>query len=127
MNIDIELQRLGASLYERRMSGVFVPGIEIPAGYQGWRPVENRCHDNVQVWTAGRPEHKAVRGFLFFDLARAMPYVWFNAHSVVETEDGSLIDITSSQASQRYPFIRHTGGDELFELAGARVRLTHYI
>jgi hypothetical protein len=43
------------------------------------------------------------------------PIVKFVAHSVLELDDGSLIDITPSAASQRYPFLRHHGSDEEFE------------
>jgi hypothetical protein len=40
------------------------------------------------------------------------------AHSAVETEDGTLCDITPHEASTDYPFIRHLGTDEEFELFG---------
>ena len=40
------------------------------------------------------------------------------AHSAVETEDGTLCDITPQEASTDYPFIRHLGTDEEFELFG---------
>lgn len=36
------------------------------------------------------------------------------AHSVVELEDETLIDITPSGVSQQPPFVRHTGTDEEF-------------
>ena len=40
------------------------------------------------------------------------------AHSAVETKDGTLWDITPHEASVNYPFIRHLGTNEEFELFG---------
>lgn len=37
----------------------------------------------------------------------------FQAHSVID-ENGVLLDITPSQASRRYPFIRHDGSEDDF-------------
>jgi hypothetical protein len=37
------------------------------------------------------------------------------AHSLVEIEDGSLIDIPPHGASRPYPFVRHIGTDDEFE------------
>jgi hypothetical protein len=79
------------------------------------------------MWVKHNPECVAVRGFLFFDLARVMPFVWFNAHSVVRLPDGKLVDITPSKASTQYPFIEHRGSAELFEAAGKFPRLEHYL
>jgi hypothetical protein len=40
----------------------------------------------------------------------------------VEMEEGAF-DITPTGASQSYPFVRHTGTDEEFELMAAAVRV----
>jgi hypothetical protein len=51
---------------------------------------------------------------VIFDL-RSIFGVWqVQAHSVVELEDGRLIDITPSGVSRPYPFLRHIGTDEEF-------------
>ena len=47
----------------------------------------------------------AVRGWLYVERgARGFPA--FLPHSVVETSEGKLIDITPTRAVLRYPFIR---------------------
>jgi hypothetical protein len=55
---------------------------------------------------------------MFFDFATTseglIPAVRFSSHSVVEQADGTLIDITPSQARQRYPFIKHHGDEDDF-------------
>jgi hypothetical protein len=77
------------------------------------------------------PVHKSVRGWLVFDLTGneigrrmlslalrlpvPLPLCRFTAHSVVETPDGRLFDLTPSQASQRYPFLRHHEPDSELE------------
>ena len=42
-------------------------------------------------------------------------------HSLVELEDGTLVDITPHGASQQHPFVRHIGTEE--ELAGMAVSI----
>jgi hypothetical protein len=88
-----------------------------------WTPTVNRCHDNVAIWVAKRPQHKHVRGFIYADLRPYAPFIRLMAHSAVETEDGTLCDITPHQASFDYPFIRHVGTDEEFDLFG---RIGHF-
>jgi hypothetical protein len=74
-------------------------------------PSEHECHNNVERWVSEHPDHKAVRGWLVFDLLGR-----FTAHSVVEAPDGRLFDLTPAPlASQRYPFLRHHGPDIEFE------------
>jgi len=84
----------------------------------GWTPTANRCHDNVAIWVAKRPQHKHVRGFLYMDLRPNPQCIRLMAHSAVETEEGTLWDITPHEAAVNYPFIRHLGTDEEFELFG---------
>jgi len=84
----------------------------------GWTPTVNRCHDNVAIWVAKNPQHKQVHGFFYVDLRPNAQCIRLMAHSAVETEDGTLCDITPREASIDYPFIRHLGTDEEFELFG---------
>jgi len=84
----------------------------------GWTPTINRCHDNVAIWVAKNPQHKHVHGFIYMDLRPNANCIRLMAHSAVETEDGALCDITPHEASTDYPFIRHLGTDEEFELFG---------
>lgn len=51
------------------------------------------------------PGYSPVRGWLYFDFVDLLPFVLFNAHSVVRDPEGSLWDITPAQASQPYPFL----------------------
>ncbi len=83
----------------------------------------NRCHDQVAIWVAKKPQHKHVHGFIYMDLrpnAQCIPLI---AHSAVETEDRTVYDITPHEISIDYPFIRHLGTDEEFELFG---RVEHF-
>jgi hypothetical protein len=86
-------------------------------GSPDWHPQPKICHDNVAIWVARSPQHKHVRGYLIFDL-RLFGFWRVQPHSVVELEDGTLIDITPNNASQLYPFVRHTRTeDEFAEMA----------
>jgi hypothetical protein len=68
-----------------------------------------QCHENVRAYVARHPNCRPVRGWLIGDHCT---FVYFNAHSLVEAEDGRLIDITPSQPP--CPFLRHPGSDEEF-------------
>jgi hypothetical protein len=107
--IQPELQRLARRLYRRRDEGVIVPFVRVDL--DGWRPQEQDCHANVDYWVLSRlaeEECQAVRGWLYFERSlRGCPS--FLSHSVVETAERKLIDITPSRAAKRYPFIRHKG------------------
>jgi hypothetical protein len=81
-----------------------------------WTPTVNRCHDNVAIWVAKKPQDKRVYGFIYVDMRPNERCIRLMAHSTVETEDGTLCDITPYEASIDYPFIRHSGSDEEFEL-----------
>lgn len=104
--MDSELQLLARRLYRRRGEGVLVPFVRVEL--DGWRPQEQDCHANVDYWVSSRlaeEECKAVRGWLYFERSlRGCPS--FLSHSVVETAEGKMIDITPSRAAKRYPFIR---------------------
>lgn len=101
---------------------VFVPyrqvGMKGAGGEPDWSPVPKFCHDNVAIWVDRTPQHKHVFGYVIFDLRPVTGNWQVHAHSVVELEDGTLIDITPSGVSQQYPFIRHIGTwDEFAEMA----------
>jgi hypothetical protein len=115
---------IAKSIIARRSEAVLVPFRQV--GMKGlpeegdWSPRPNYCHDNVAAWVSRCPQHKQIRGYVIFDM-RHISGVWqVQAHSVVELEDGALIDITPSGVSQPYPFVRHVGTDEQFaEMARA--------
>jgi hypothetical protein len=114
---DVDLTALVNSLYARRHEGVVVP-FE-PQTITSGQPQEHDCHSNTDRYVRDHPDHKSVRGWMIFDYNKTTQGWWpvcrFMAHSVVEAPDGRLFDITPSQASQRYPFIRHSGPDSEFE------------
>lgn len=68
----------------------------------GWQPEPNRCHDNAVQFADRMPGHSAVHGWLVFD-AFEPPYLV--AHSVVQRPDGTLMDITPSDAMPIYRFL----------------------
>ena len=105
---DIDLTALLKSLYARRKEAVVVP--YEPRTIASGPPTGHECHNNVDRWVLEHPDHKAVRGWLVFNLLNR-----FTAHSVVETPDGRLFDLTPARASRRYPFLRHHGPDDEFE------------
>ena len=109
-NFDIEAY--AARLYERRSEGIITGVAE--ASNDDWTPSKNECHANVTDWCEHYLGHKPVRGWLYFDFDNLLPIVRFNAHSVIENENGELFDITPSKASQRYPFIRAEESEEEF-------------
>ncbi|MGB8632836.1 MAG: hypothetical protein WCD69_26250, partial [Xanthobacteraceae bacterium] len=125
--LHVDLKGLARSLYARRHEAVVVPyepqTTTSPAS-------EHWCHKNVDRWVLEHPDHMPVRGWLVFDYSEnelgrqlvsrqigvPIPHCRFNAHSVVETPDGRLFDLTPApKASQRYPFLRHDEADGDFE------------
>jgi len=113
--------RLAKSVVKRLDQSVILRHIFARIGE--WTPTANRCHDNVAIWVAKKPQHKHVHGFIYMDLRPRAQCIRLMAHSAVETEDGTLCDITPHEASVNYPFIRHLGTDEEFELFG---RIGHF-
>jgi hypothetical protein len=107
LNEKAELLELGKRLYGFRETAVIVPYVEKSS--VDWIPVEQECHANVDNWALRNPTSKAVRGWMYFNLLGM-----FTAHSIVEDENGVLLDITPSRAAQRYPFIRHPGSESEF-------------
>jgi hypothetical protein len=101
-----ELRQLAKRLYRRRGKAVIVPFVEVT--YEDWKPQHNDCHTNVNMWVLTHDGCNAIRGWVYFAKGRG-GYPRFVPHSVVETEDGKLIDITPTLAAQRYPFLPHVG------------------
>jgi hypothetical protein len=110
------ITRLAKSVVERLDQSVILRRIVAHIGE--WTPTVNRCHDNVAIWVAKKPQHKHVYGFIYMDLRPNARCIRLMAHSAVETEDGTLCDITPHEASIDYPFIRHLGTDEEFGFFG---------
>jgi hypothetical protein len=99
-------------LYARRGEGVLVERATVQI--DGWSPALHSCHDNAAKWVELHPGHKVVHGWLYFDFGGAFDWVRFNHHSVIETDDGKLLDITPAGPALTYPFIRHLGSVEEF-------------
>jgi hypothetical protein len=115
------IARLAISVVKRLHQSVFLRRKVVHIGE--WTPTVNRCHDNVAIWVAKKPQYKHVHGFIYMDLRPNAQCIRLMAHSAVETEEGTLCDITPHEASIDYPFIRHLGTDEEFELFG---RVGHF-
>ena len=87
--------------------------IEDSEGRVLWQPEPHARHANVETWIRHYPAHKRVTGFL---LQGPLLGCWrVLAHSLVQVEDGSLIEITPQEGDQQHPFVRHTGTEEEFE------------
>lgn len=121
-----EIPEYSKRLYERRAEGIIVQPATVSLG--DWKTSPNDCHANVSAWCSNVQGYEAVRGWLYFDLANALPYVLFNAHSVVRAPDGKLWDITPAQASQLYPFIVAEETEEEYArlIESGVVRLKHF-
>jgi len=78
-----------------------------------WTPQMNQCHDNVRKWVSAMPQHKHVFGYLICDYLPIGHWV-VRPHSLVEFEDGTLVDITPRPIPWQYPFVRHLGSEEEF-------------
>jgi hypothetical protein len=69
----------------------------------------NECHANAERYVAENPRCRVVGGWLLEDFA---DFSYFNAHSVVQLEDGSLLDPTSLR--RVCPFLPHWGTQDEF-------------
>jgi hypothetical protein len=114
----LDLVAIAKSVLARRSDAVFVPFRRVTiTGHKDepdWHPQPKFCHDNVTVWVERNPQHKHIPGYVIFDLRSVLGGWQVQAHSVVELEDGTLIDITPSEVSGTYPFVRHSGTVEEF-------------
>jgi hypothetical protein len=114
MAFDAVLRRASAETYQAR-----AVQLQTPDGEVLWTPEAQACHSNVQTWIRHSPADKWVKGFLldgpFYGCWRVL------AHSLIQLEDGSLIDITPRGGNQ--PFVRHVGTDDEFFEYALRVKL----
>ena len=115
----VDEQELSSRLYRHRNAAFHVTQESVPKIEPTARPAH--CHENVNAYVARHSNCHAVRGWL---IGNHGTFLYFNAHSVVETPDGRLIDITPSQPA--CPFLRHPGSDEEFTaIITATPRLLH--
>jgi hypothetical protein len=127
------LTQLAKRLYDLRHTARVIPFVQVGIGDgsqpDDWRPSEKYCHANVDVWVMRSPQYKAVRGWVIFDQSNnpliPRPRFHFAAHSVIETPDAKLLDITPSLASQPYPFIRHPNSIEEFDELRNTFQIVH--
>ena len=113
-------------LYLRVGQGEVAPPARV--SIDDWTPVENDCHANVTTWCKSSNGFEIVRGWLYFDLAGLLPYVLFNAHSVIRDSAGELWDITPSRATDQYPFLVAEEAEDVYAqfIEGGVTRLRHY-
>jgi hypothetical protein len=110
----MDLVEYARGVVARRSEGVIA--VRQTVSLPGWAPQRNQCHDNVRFWVAAKPEHRHVFGYLVCDY---LPLCWIvRPHSLVEFEDGTLVDIAPQPNPWQYPFVRHIGSeDEFAEMA----------
>ena len=100
-------EELASRLYQRRKEAVLVEQLA-PTHESAGRPAH--CHENVREHLARYPDHKRVREWL---IGNHGTFLYFNAHSLVETPERQWIDITPSHPP--CPFLRHPDSDEKFD------------
>jgi hypothetical protein len=113
----MDLVEYAKGVVARRSEGVVA--VNRAVSLPGWTPQTNQCHDNVKKWVSATPKHKRVFGYLICDYLDLGFWV-VRPHSLVELEDGALVDITPRPIPWQYPFVRHLGSeDEFAEMAQA--------
>jgi hypothetical protein len=117
--LDAVLSDYLSRLLRRWAEATIVPRVSV--AMEGWAPELNECHANVAKWVEYHAAHKKVHGWLIMDLrATALigkpPIIDLLAHSVIENENGDLLDITPvPPESGVYPFLRHAALDSEYE------------
>jgi len=86
----MNLNEYAKELYSCRHETVELKCAEV--SHEDWLPKPKDCHVNATQWCCIEPKHKAVRGWLFFDLYR-IDEVLFVAHSVIETPRESYVTL----------------------------------
>lgn len=76
-----------------------------------WQGEPGHCHENVARWIALHPTDRPVRGYLVSSPSEVGAV--FDLHSVVQREDGSLVDVTPLQ--YQCAFIRYEMSDDQFD------------
>jgi hypothetical protein len=108
--------RLAISVIKRCVVGEGVP-LEYRT-LKHFKPTPHRCHDNVREFVALYPNYCHVFGFLVAQ-RKILDDTLVIAHSAVGMPDASLVDITPSESDFTYPFVRHEGTPEEFQLIAA--------
>ena len=80
----------------------------------GWQPEPGRCHANVDRWLALNPEDRAVRGWLHVPYLALPGLTRFYSHSVIQTPDGRLLDVSLTARDPHHAFVRHPGPEDEF-------------
>jgi hypothetical protein len=78
---------LAKTLFERLDQAVRIEPVSDPS----WHGLPGKCHDNVEKWIALHPSDRAFRGFLITPIFSG---ALFDLHSIVQRQDGSLVDVT---------------------------------
>lgn len=99
---DADLKGLAYRLYDRRDEGRLVERVAVDV--DGWKPANGMCHHNAEFYVSKVPGCKVVRGWIMADYSDD---VRFFAHSMVETPQGELMDITPNPLAWSYSFTRH--------------------
>ncbi len=94
------------ALCKTSSNGVLVPYRAVC--FRNGKPTGSHCHSNVDTWVEENPQCKPVRGWLVSGGI-------LDAHSVVESADGVLFDITPLSACRRPRFLRHPGTESEFQ------------
>jgi hypothetical protein len=87
-----------------------------------WQPKPTECHTNVDFWSQQNPEYRVVRGWLVCNPSL------LNAHSVLESYEGVLYDITPPRPNPErlsMRFVRHVGTEK--EYTELRTRWAQYL
>jgi hypothetical protein len=114
--------RLAISVIERCIAGDRVP--LVPKTLRDYDPTPHLCHHNVREWVALYPKYKHVYGFFVANRQPISDGTLVIAHSAVEDTDGALCDITPSELDVCYPFVRHLGTLEEFDLIAEKEPFT---
>jgi hypothetical protein len=109
--------RLAISVIQRCVAGEGVQLVQKTLTH--YEPTLHLCHDNVRQWVKLYPKYTHVYGFFVADRRPISDGTLVIPHSAVGAPDGSLNDITPSELEVAYPFVRHVGTAEEFELIAA--------
>jgi hypothetical protein len=80
-----------------------------------FQPIDNDCHGNARRWIAGHPQHKIIAGFLIKNDDV------FCRHSVIDTGDSALLDISPRPRNESAGLINFIELDVLFKTMPAQV------
>ncbi len=93
----------------RRDKAECIPYKEV--SLEGWAPQAHRCHENVATWVRAHSHWRPVRGWVVYEESERS--YGLTAHSVVQSPDGKLYDITPPNCPG-ISFIPHRGKDDAF-------------